>query len=70
MERSDGTHVAVFHAVRKAIHPEADYTGAQPGNLDRFRRDLFAVPVRFSRTAEGVPIIELTDDPRRERLPN
>ena len=69
VEKPDGTHVAVFHAVDKALHPDADYTGAQPVDVEAFRRSIYAVPMRLGRTGTGVPTIELVDDPARVAAP-
>ncbi|HEU5056929.1 MAG TPA: hypothetical protein VFU21_10415 [Kofleriaceae bacterium] len=58
-----GQYWAVFHGVDKAIRPEVDYT--QPnGDLGRFQRNIFAVPMEIRLGKGGVPEIELLPDPR------
>ena len=58
-----GNYWAVFHGVDKAIRPEVDYT--QPnGELGRFQRNIFAVPMEIRLGKGGVPEIQLLPDPR------
>ena len=58
-----GNYWAVFHGVDKAIRPEVDYS--QPsGDLGRFQRNIFAVPMEIRLGKGGVPEIELLPDPR------
>jgi hypothetical protein len=58
-----GKFWAVFHGVDKAIRPEVDYS--QPnGDLGRFQRNIYAVPMEIRLGKNGVPSIELRPDPR------
>jgi hypothetical protein len=58
-----GQYWAVFHGVDKAIRPEVDYTRPN-GELGRFQRNIFAVPMEIRLGKGGVPEIELLPDPR------
>jgi hypothetical protein len=64
LPRGDGSLIAVFHGVRKAIHPDADYSGAQPTRVHEFHRDLYVAPLKVSLARDGTPRLELVDDPR------
>ena len=58
-----GNYWAVFHGVDKAIRPEVDYSKPN-GELGRFQRNIFAVPMEIRLGKGGVPEIELLPDPR------
>jgi len=59
----DGRYWAVFHGVDKAIRPEVDYSRPN-GELGRFQRNIFAVPMEIRLGRSGAPEIELLPDPR------
>ena len=58
-----GDYWAVFHAVDKRIRPEVDYR-AQAGDLGRFQRNIYAVPLKFTKAPDGSPRIHLVDRPQ------
>ena len=63
IQDAGGRYWAVFHAVDKAIRPEVDYT--QPnGELGKFQRNIYAVPMQIRLGKSGAPEIDLLPDPR------
>jgi hypothetical protein len=55
-----GQSWAIFHAVNKLILPDFDYSRSPVRDRD-FNRNIYAVPVTFSRAPNGEPLIELKD---------
>ena len=66
IEKPDGSLYAVFHAVNKQIRPEVIYDGKQNDDLETFRRNVYVVPLKITPGSDGVPVIELVDDPHHE----
>ncbi|MEO6950409.1 MAG: hypothetical protein ABI321_01245 [Polyangia bacterium] len=66
IEKPDGSLYAVFHAVNKNIRPEVIYDGKQNDDLETFRRNVYVVPLKITPGKDGVPVIELVDDPHHE----
>jgi hypothetical protein len=65
VEDARGDHWAVFHAVDKRVRPDIDYRKGS-GPLNEFQRNIYAVPLRFSRGPDGAPRVEVLDEPRAE----
>jgi hypothetical protein len=57
---SSGQAWALFHATNKLIHPDFDYSKT-PERPSEFNRNIYVVPVTFSRAPNGEPLIELKD---------